>query len=36
MTYLPAQMNFILIFFVVGILATSVFAIAGKRRFGRQ
>ncbi|QEC78248.1 DUF3784 domain-containing protein [Mucilaginibacter ginsenosidivorax] len=36
MTYLPAQMNIILIFFVVGILATSVFAIAGKRRFGRQ
>jgi hypothetical protein len=36
MTYFPAQMNFALIFFVGGILATSVFAIAGKRRFRRE
>ena len=36
MTYFPAQMNLALIFFVGGILATSVFAIAGKRRFRRE
>jgi len=36
MTYFPAQMNIALIFFVGGILATSVFAIAGKRRFRRE
>jgi hypothetical protein len=33
MTYVPAKINYILLYFVVGILITSVFAVAGKRKF---
>lgn len=36
MAYLPTKLNFILLYFVSGIVITSVFAVVGKRKFKRR
>lgn len=36
MAYFPAKMNLVLIYFVSGIVITSIFAVVGKRKFKRK